>query len=93
VESGEIVTIYLEIRDTGKMEKATPLVACVVFGLLGLLWLARMLGGFGGMILMFVNSPLPWWVLTPAAIALIAGFVFLFKIRLARKSPNRKFVH
>jgi hypothetical protein len=75
------------------MEKATALVAYVVFGLLGLWWLARVLGGFGGMIMMFVNSPLPWWVLTPAAIALIAGFVLLFKIRLARKSPNRKFVH
>lgn len=55
-ESGEIVTIYLE---TGKMEKATALVAYVVFGLLGLWWLARVLGAFGGMILMFVNSPLP----------------------------------
>ena len=75
------------------MEKATLLVAYVVFGLLELLWLARMLGGFGGMILMFVKSPLPWWVLTPAAIALIAGFVLWFKIRLAKKNPNRKFVH
>jgi hypothetical protein len=75
------------------MEKATALVAYVVFGVLGLWWLARVLGGFAGMILMFVNSPLPWWVLTPAAIALAAGFILLFKIRLARKNPNRKFVH
>lgn len=75
------------------MERATALVAYVVFGLLGLWWLARVLGGLAGMILMFVNSPLPWWVLTPAAIVLVAGFVHLFRIRLARKSPNRKFVH
>jgi hypothetical protein len=78
---------------SGKMEKATTLVAYVVFGLLGLWWLARVLGGFAAMVLMFVNSPLPWWVLTPAAIALIVGFFLLFKIRLASKSPKRKFVH
>ena len=81
-------------RVVGKIEKVTTLVAYAVFGILGLWWLARVLGGFAGMILMFINSPLPWWVLTPAAIALIVGFVFLFKIRMrrARISPNRRFV-
>jgi membrane protein YdbS with pleckstrin-like domain len=65
------------------------------FGILMLWGLVRGLGAFVGIVLMFVQSPLPWWVLTPAAIALIVGFVFLFKIRMrmrrARISPNRKF--
>lgn len=81
-------------RVVGKIEKTTTLVAYTVFGIFGLWWLARVLAGFGGMILMFVNSPLHWWVLTPAAIALVLGFVLLFKIRMrrARISRNRKFV-
>jgi hypothetical protein len=81
-------------RVVGKIEKITTLVACAVLGILGLWWLARGLAGFAGMILMFVTSPLPWWVLTPAAITLVVGFVLLFKIRMrrARISPNRKFV-
>jgi hypothetical protein len=81
-------------RVVGKIEKITTLIAYVVFGILGLWWLARVLGGFAGMILMFVTSPLPWWVLTPAAIALVVGFVLLFKIRMrrARIIQNRKFV-
>lgn len=80
-------------RVVGKIEKITTLVAYAVFGILALWWLARFLDDFAGMILMFVTSPLPWWVLTPAAIAFLVGFVFLFKLRLARKSPRRKFVH
>lgn len=81
-------------RVAQKIEKITTLVAYVVFGILVLYGLVRGVAGFAGMVLMFVNSPLPWWILTPAAMALVAGFVLLFKIRMrrARIIPNRKFV-
>ena len=75
------------------MQRATTLAAYAVFGILVIWGLVRGFTGLAAMILMFVNSPLPWWILAPAAVALIVGFFFLFRIRLARKSPNRKFVH
>ena len=75
------------------MQRAITLVAYAVFGLLVPLVARARLGGFAAMVLMFVNSPLPWWILTPAAMALVVGFFLLFKIRFARKRPNRKFVH
>jgi len=38
------------------------------------------------------HSNLPWWILTPAAIAVVAGFIYLTR-RMRRTIPrNRKFV-
>ena len=74
------------------MEKATALIRYVAVGLLALWVLVRGVGAFAAIVVLFIQSPLSWWVLTPAAIALVLGFAFLLKIRLARKSPNRKFV-
>jgi len=43
---------------------------------------------------LFAQSPLPWWILTPAAIALAAGFPYLFRRRRAGViKPNRKYVN
>jgi|HubBroStandDraft_4_1064222.scaffolds.fasta_scaffold833396_1 hypothetical protein len=78
-------------RVVGTIEKITTLVAYAVFGILVLWGLVRSLGAVVGMILMFVNSPLPWSVLTPAAIALVVLFVFfcLFsQDKSGRKEPQ-----
>ena len=40
-----------------------------------------------------IHSPLPWWIRTLAATALIAGFIYLFKKRRGtRIRPNQKFL-
>jgi hypothetical protein len=54
--------------------------------------LIRGLGSLAALVLLFVQSPLPWWILAPAAIALVSGFVYLFRRRRATVRPNRKFV-
>jgi hypothetical protein len=78
------------------MEKASEIARDVVIGvsLLCLLvfGLIRVIGGFAAIVRLFVHSPLPWWILTPAAIALVAGFVVFFKIRRAQAKTNRKVV-
>ena len=79
------------------MEKISEVVCWIAVGVLGLFmvgWiLTRGLGSLVTLVLLFVHSPLPWWILTPAAIALVAGFVYLFRRRRTRISPNRKFVN
>ncbi len=48
-----------------------------------------------GLAWLFAYSDLPWWVMVPAAIALLAGFVFLSYrsyLRSGRVPPNRKFL-
>ena len=72
----------------------SEIVCWIVVGILGLfavVWgLTRGLGSLAALVLLFVHSPLPWWILTPAAIAIVAGFVYLFKHRTSRIAPNRK---
>jgi len=78
------------------MEKISEIVCWIAVGILGLFmlgWmLTRGLASLVALVLLFAHSPLPWWILTPAAIALVAGFVFLFKRRRTRTGSNRKFV-
>jgi hypothetical protein len=54
--------------------------------------LTRGLTPIVGLVLLFAQSPLPWWVLTFAAIALAAGFAYLFRGMRARIKPNQKYV-
>ena len=53
----------------------------------------RGLSSFLAVVLIFVHSPLPWWILTPAAVAVVAGTVYLFKSGPRRIKPNRKFTN
>ena len=39
-----------------------------------------------GLASLFAYSDLPWWILVPAAIALLAGFVFLLRRNTNRRS-------
>jgi len=79
------------------MEKISEIICWIGVGILGLFmvgWmLTRGLSSLVALVLLFVHSPLPWWILTPAAIALVGGFVYLLKRRRAGISPNRKFVN
>ena len=79
------------------MEKISEVVCWIAVGILGLFMVGAMLirglGSLVALVLLFVHSSLPWWILTPAAIALVAGFVYLFKHRRTRIGPNRKFVN
>jgi len=79
------------------MEKMAEVVCWIGVGILGLFmvgWmLTRGLSSLVVLVLLFVHSPLPWWILTPAATALVAGFAFLFKRRRTTIRPNRKFVN
>jgi len=46
-----------------------------------------------GLAWLFAYSDLPSWVLLPAAIALLAGFAYLFLKSMGRRvPPNRKFL-
>ena len=80
------------------MQRVSEIVCWAAVGVLALFaifWLlTRGLGAIVGLVLLFVQSPLPWWILTPAAIALIAGFLYLFRARRAGViKPNRKYVN
>jgi hypothetical protein len=39
----------------------------------------------------FIHSPYPWWIRVSAAIAVVAGLIYLFKKRRGT-SPNQKFL-
>jgi len=39
-------------------------------------------------VLLFAHFPLPWWILGPAAIALVAGFTYLFKNKLHKRGAK-----
>ena len=79
------------------MEKISEVICWIAVGVLGLFivgWmLTRGLSSLVALVLLFVHSPLPWWILTPAAIALVGGFAYLFKRRRTRIPPNRKFMN
>jgi hypothetical protein len=81
----------------GRVEKIFEVVCWITLGVLGLFMVAwaliRGLGSLVALVLLFVQSPLPWWILAPAAIAVAGGFVYLFKRRRTRIPPNRKFVN
>jgi hypothetical protein len=61
------------------MQKISEIVCWAAVGVLALfaiLWLlTRGLSSIVVLVLLFAQSPLPWWILTPAAIALVAGFL------------------
>jgi membrane protein implicated in regulation of membrane protease activity len=82
------------------MEKVFEVICYIEIGILAIFFfvmaLLRGLGAFLALVLLFVHSQLPWWILAPAAIALASGFFYLFKRRLARRGlipRNRKFVN
>ena len=79
------------------MQKISEIIRYVALGILALFAivfvLMRGLGVFLGVVLLFVRSPLPGWIRILAAIAVVAGLIYLFKHRRSRRiSPNRKFV-
>jgi general stress protein CsbA len=49
----------------------------------------RGVGVFMAILLEFAHSPLPWWILGPAAVALVAGFTYLFKNSLHKRTAKR----
>jgi hypothetical protein len=61
------------------MERFSAIACWIAVGVLVALILIRGIGTFVALVLLFVHSPLPWWILTPAAMALVAGFIYLFK--------------
>ena len=80
------------------MQKISEIVcwaAAAVLGLVAILWLlTRGLAALVSLVFLFVQSPLPWWILTPAAIALVAGFLYLRRGMRGRViKPNRKYVN
>jgi len=78
------------------MQKISEIVCWAAVGLGALFvivyMLTRGLAPIVGLVLLFAQSPLPWWVLTLAAIALAAGFLYLFRSMRARIKPNRRYV-
>ena len=78
------------------MQKIFEIICWAAVGVLALFaivyLLTRGLSPIVGLVLLFAQSPLPWWVLTPAAIALVAGFAYLFRGMRTRIKPNRKYV-
>jgi membrane protein YdbS with pleckstrin-like domain len=72
------------------MEKFPEIVRWIAVGAVGLFMVVLVLTRGFLLISFFVHSPLPWWILTPAAIALVAGFVYLFKrnVRRTRVGPK-----
>jgi hypothetical protein len=78
------------------MQKIFEIICWVAVGVLALfaiVYLLRGLTAIVGLVLLFAQSPPPWWVLAPAAIALAAGFAYLFRGMRARIKPNRKYVN
>ena len=80
------------------MQKISEIVCWAAVGVLALfaiLWLlTRGLSSIVVLVWLFAESPLPWWILTPAAIALVAGFLYLRKgMRTRVIKPNRKYVN
>jgi hypothetical protein len=80
------------------MQKISEIVCWAAVGVLALfaiLWLlTRGLSTIVVLVWLFAESPLPWWILTPAAIALVAGFLYLTRgMRTRVIKPNRKYVN
>jgi uncharacterized protein YqfA (UPF0365 family) len=76
------------------MQKISEIICWAAVGLLALFAIAylltRGLALIVGLVMLFAQSPLPWWVLTLAAIGLAAGFLYLFRgMRARRIKPNR----
>jgi hypothetical protein len=77
-----------------RMEKFSEIVCWIAVGVLGLFMVVWVLtpgvGSLAAFILLFVQSPLPWWILAPAGIAIVAGFLYLLKrnVRRTRISPK-----
>jgi hypothetical protein len=51
--------------------------------------LIRGVGFFIAIGVMFARSPLPWWILAPAALFLVMGFAYLFKRLIDRRRLTR----
>ena len=79
------------------MQKVYEIICWVAVGILALFaivyLLTRGLTPIVGLVLLFAQSPLPWWVLTAAAIAVAAGFIYLFRGMRARIKPNRRYLN
>jgi len=80
-----------------KMQKIYEIICWAAVGILALFAIAylltRGLAPIVGLVLLFAQSPLPWWVLTLAALGLAAGFVYLFRGMRARVKPNRRYLN
>jgi len=73
-----------------QMQRISEIVCWAAVGILllyGILYILTR--GFGvaiGLFRLFADSPLPWWILAPAALALVAGFAYLLRgVRLKSK--------
>ena len=78
-------------------EKIANGICWTVVVILGLFFLVAIAGRIiyliFGFAWLFAYSDLPWWVLLPAAIALLAGFTYLFLRNMDRRvPPNHKFL-
>src|SRR5215467_11478030 len=86
-----------EVWRRERREKIYDAICWTAVGILALfaipLRLIKGLGAFVAIALLFVHSTLPWWIRIPAAIAVAAGFVYLFKKGVRTRIPrNQKFV-
>ena len=76
------------------MKKTAEVICYIAAGILLLylvvVTLIRGVGIFMAIVLLFAHSPLPWWILGPAAIALVAEFTYLFKNTLHKRGAKRR---
>ena len=72
------------------VQKISEIVCWAGIGVLLLFFiLVALVRGFGvsvALFRLFADSPLPWWVLAPAALALALGFAYLFRGALRVRS-------
>jgi hypothetical protein len=85
-----------EIWRKQRREKIYDAICWTALGVVALfalpLLLLRLVGFPAAMASLFIHSTLPWWVRIPAAITVVAGFVYLLKRRRTRMPANRKFL-
>jgi hypothetical protein len=78
------------------MEKFYEAICWIAFGILVLFAVVVILMrsfAFVAIVVLFIRSALPWWVLAPAGILLVSGFVYLFSARRRRIPQNKKFLN
>jgi len=63
------------------MQRISEIICWAAVGILllyGIFYiLTRTIGVGIGLFRLFADSPLPWWILVPAGVALLAGFAYL----------------
>ena len=94
----EPIELAKEVWRRDRREKIYDAICWIALGIVVLFatlrWIAqRALPSFVGVVWVFIDSPLPWWIRIPAAIVVVAGSIYLFKKRIRTRIPrNQKFV-